>query len=703
MSNTVNILALLVSSAVSLRIAFYAWRRRTAPGATAFTATALACSFWMLVYLFEITSQRFSTKVFWDNLHLLLGAVLPGTLLLFVIGFTRRSSRLSPLLIIFFFIQPAITLVIMLAGDPGGMIRRNASLTPAQGLFTTLTYAYGGWYWVTAVFSALLFLVSVLLLAEYIWHGSSLYREQAAILLFATLIPLAASLFSLLQYPPFNRDYLVHISFAFGIVLIAWALFRYRFLDISPLAHEVIIDNLQDGVIVIDHQNQLVDINQSARDILQVNDHLTAGLKLEEAIPNWIQTINAFIASSQTSLEVKREAQGRHYELTGTLLKNQHGNPLGRIIVIRDITIRKQAEEMAQQAHQLAEESTNELAILFHLAETLNQTLTPEKALEAGLELVAKQFNAQAGWFLTLTSDNKAVLAAAYNIPPYLDLAVYKDQAWPLCLCLRETLAGRLENPIRVVNCERMERVKDLQPELPRHHLSIPVRAAGEVVGIFNLVLSANQTYDETEIKLLSAIGDQFGGAIERARLFREVHILATTDALTGLNNRRHFFELAEIEIARVMRYHHPLSVAMLDVGHFKKINDNYGHLTGDQVLKVVAQICKREVRKIDILGRYGGEEIIILMPETTQLSALQAMERLRQTIEAASIDSVRGAISATVSIGMASLTESDSLDLEKLIDRADQALYQAKNSGRNQVRTWEKAVEGNSPEDWGI
>lgn len=666
----------------------------------AFTATALVSSLWLLVYLFETFSIRLSTKLFWDNLHLLLGAILPGTILLFVIGFTRRSSHLSPLLVTIPFIEPAITLAIMLTGDPGGMIRQNVALTPANGLFSTLIYTYGGWYWVTAIFSALLFLLSVLLLAEYIWQGSSLYREQAAILLFAALIPLSASLFSLLQSPPFNRDYLVHLSFTFGIVLIAWALFRYRFFDISPLANEVIIDNLQDGVIVIDHQDQLVDINQSARNILQVKNHLTAGMKLEEAIPNWIQTINAFMISDLPSLEVKREDQGRHYELTGSLLKNQHGTYLGRIIVIRDITVRKQVEEMAQQAHQLAEASANELAILFRLAETLNQTLTPEKALEAGLELVAKQFNAQAGWFLTLTQDNKAVLAAAYNIPPYLDLAIYKDQAWPLCLCLRETLAGRLENPIRVVNCERLERIKDLQPSTPRHHLSIPVRAAGEVVGIFNLVLGENQTYDETEIKLLSAIGDQFGGAIERARLFREVHKLATTDALTGLNNRRHFFELAELEMARVMRYRHPLSVAMLDVDHFKKINDNYGHLTGDQVLKEVAQICKREVRKIDILGRYGGEEIIILMPETTQLSAQQAMERLRQTIEATSIDSIRGMITATVSIGMASLLEEDTLDLDKLIDRADQALYQAKKSGRNQVRTWEKAVEDNSPEN---
>jgi diguanylate cyclase (GGDEF)-like protein len=124
----------------------------------------------------------------------------------------------------------------------------------------------------------------------------------------------------------------------------------------------------------------------------------------------------------------------------------------------------------------------------------------------------------------------------------------------------------------------------------------------------------------------------------------------------------------------------------MLDIDHFKKINDTYKHATGDQVLRILAERCRSSVREVDLLGRYGGEEIVILLPETDRLGALRAAEHLREDVACLPFETEVGALEITISLGVADMMEGE-LDLEMLIDRADEAMYAAKQAGRNQVK----------------
>lgn len=344
-------------------------------------------------------------------------------------------------------------------------------------------------------------------------------------------------------------------------------------------------------------------------------------------------------------------------------------------------------EAIAPEAR-LLEAYAREINTLKNLAEILNQTLPPEKALDAGLEMVAQNVGATAGWILTLTPDQKSVLSAGYNLPPTMELVRERDQAWELCACMTTALQGQLNEPVRVYNCERLKRTRDF-PRNEKHHISIPIRSGGKPVGILNLVIPEERLYDEADVRLISAMGDQFGGAIERARLFNEVRKLAITDSLTGLFNRRHFFEAAEMEMVRSTRYNHPLSLAMIDLDRFKKINDTFGHLAGDIALREVARACQGSLRKVDLIGRFGGEEIVILMPETTLDQAQPAFERLRAQVEAMQIETPRGMMQITISIGLAGREVGESITTDELLDRADQALYRAKDNGRNQMRTW--------------
>ena len=210
-------------------------------------------------------------------------------------------------------------------------------------------------------------------------------------------------------------------------------------------------------------------------------------------------------------------------------------------------------------------------------------------------------------------------------------------------------------------------------------------------------VLAGGERWFEGRIACMEKDGHGHGKVVmialditERIRLYQEVQRLANQDALTGCFNRRHFMALATQELQRAMRYKRTLSFLMMDIDQFKTFNDQYGHQIGDQLLCHLVSLCQKQLRKIDILGRYGGEEFVVLMPETGQERAKLASERLRSKIEKMKIDTAEGKLSITVSIGLVCLERgfAQTQTLNVLIGRADNALYAAKAAGRNCVRT---------------
>lgn len=171
----------------------------------------------------------------------------------------------------------------------------------------------------------------------------------------------------------------------------------------------------------------------------------------------------------------------------------------------------------------------------------------------------------------------------------------------------------------------------------------------------------------------------------ERKRMEEEIRTLASTDSLTGVNNRRNFMKLAEVELARSRRHSRSLAMLMLDIDHFKRINDAYGHHVGDITLQKCTEVCIRTLRESDVFGRLGGEEFGAVLGETNAERAMQVAERLRQALAAIALEAEGHSLSFQVSIGVALLRKDDS-DVEAVLQRADTALYQAKRTGRNKV-----------------
>jgi diguanylate cyclase (GGDEF)-like protein len=171
----------------------------------------------------------------------------------------------------------------------------------------------------------------------------------------------------------------------------------------------------------------------------------------------------------------------------------------------------------------------------------------------------------------------------------------------------------------------------------------------------------------------------------EQKELVKNLERLANTDSLTGVWNRRYLLNLAEQETQRCRRYNRPLSVLMIDIDHFKTVNDTYGHAIGDEVLIVMTETVMNYLRNVDVLGRFGGEEFVALLPETDSKAAVITAERIRANIEQITIPVDGNLVSITVSIGVGSYQKGDA-NIDILIQRADEALYQAKNQGRNRV-----------------
>ena len=217
-----------------------------------------------------------------------------------------------------------------------------------------------------------------------------------------------------------------------------------------------------------------------------------------------------------------------------------------------------------------------------------------------------------------------------------------------------------------------------------RRSVAAPVFSEGEQVGLLYLLRRSQEHFAEPEVEEMRLLMPVLSAAIFKASYEARLNELATTDALTGLWNRRVFFERLELEMERSRRYKMHLSVLMLDLDHFKDINDRYGHLAGDEMLVEVARVMELKTRRSDLVARTGGEDFMVLLPEAELPGALRTAEKLRAGVEALSINIDGQPVRTTVSIGAAAYEPDETL--KQFYARLDALLYRSKSEGRNRV-----------------
>jgi two-component system, cell cycle response regulator len=269
-------------------------------------------------------------------------------------------------------------------------------------------------------------------------------------------------------------------------------------------------------------------------------------------------------------------------------------------------------------------------------------------------------------------------LALLVTRPPHLGL-----HAHPSTREDSEREAREVLGVTQAVNLLHIEDEDAVPEPAGRPALIRPVTFGKEVMA--QLALCPKASDDPHDARILDVVARELGGPLRMALLVEEAQLAATTDPLTGIMNRRALLAALDIEQSRAFRHGYPMSLLMLDVDHFKSINDVHGHAMGDKVLATLGKLLAAQARKTDIVGRWGGEEFVIVLSGAPESGARIAAERIRHCVELLSLASDKGEpVAVTVSIGISCLEINDSASV--LIDRADRSMYQAKACGRNCV-----------------
>ncbi|MCC7357909.1 MAG: diguanylate cyclase [Anaerolineales bacterium] len=340
------------------------------------------------------------------------------------------------------------------------------------------------------------------------------------------------------------------------------------------------------------------------------------------------------------------------------------------------LTVERLRRERAEAVAAL-EKRVNQLETLQHIGRALTSLGDLERALLIVVEGALRLTEADAAALFLLEERGGQLQQRAARAPGEARAAAGRAPAAdPLALHVARTGQALAHRP-----------APNAPPGLPPYPaLAVPLRVNEHLLGVVVVDTRAgHKALPDSDLGPLTTLADTAAVAIANTRLFLELQVQSVTDGLTGLFNRRHTFVLAEREFQRARRFGRSLSALMFDIDHFKLVNDIYGHAAGDQVLAEVANRIRIGTRSIDIPGRYGGEEFVLLLPETELPGAVLLAERLRRRIAGQPITTVGGRLEVTVSLGVAT-SSAEVPDVNALVNQADANLYLAKKAGRNRV-----------------
>jgi len=467
-----------------------------------------SASLWSFGFAAEVISSSLQGKIFWANIQFIGICVLTFswfTMTLHYTGQPRWTIRSLPVLGII----PFVTVLIILSNPYHHLFRGSPSLETITSSFSVLNSDYGIYFYAVHVpFSYLLDATSLFLLFRFWIKSPSIYKRQRLILATSFLFPLLVDIFYVVGITPISNFNFTPIAFSISGLLISWNVFSFQFFDITPLANDVVVSTMQVGVIVLDKEGRITDMNPVAEKITDVSLTESIGIPAVQVFPDYAISLNS-ASDEEAEITLEREGERYYYHAKISPVFNKHKHVVGRVITMHNVS---------------------------------------------------------------------------------------------------------------------------------------------ELVNLYQQVREASQT-----------------------------------DYLTGVLNRRAFITQGETEIARVLRHKKSLSLIMMDIDDFKHINDKFGHKYGDKALITVARLCRQQMRSIDQIARYGGDEFVILLPETSAKDAFNLAERIcRDIADHKCLTESGESCTLSASLGVSEFDGKETLG--SLLHRADQALYESKNAGKGQV-----------------
>ena len=521
---------LAVSASVTLIVLIIA-RRRFAPGSLALQGMLFGMCIWGYAYALTWSFVSAEQKLIWLKIMYTGVVMVPGLFLIFTLRITHRDDWITFRNITLLFIEPVLTLLIVWI-TPQFIF---ASIKPSVGHgYAIIEIQRGIWFWINTTYSYIVIVISFILLVISYRNANLFFRKQYLMVLLGSIIPFAFSIYTQIRNTASRDLDMAPISFGISGIVYAYAIFRHQFMDIIPVARSHLIDNMSDGVLVLDTQGRIVDVNPALKIYLEEDPASMLGKYVSDIISLWNESTEYLLTGLETRTEMRLpNLPSRYLDLRVTPLYDDDHNLSGRLIIFRDITDRKEVE-------------------------------------------------------------------------------------------------------------------KDLRHAMDRMQTQL------------------------IEIGLLQS----------------QLREQAIRDALTNLFNRRYLEETLERELARAAREVYPLCIVMMDIDHFKDVNDTYGHEAGDLVLKTLAETVMSQSRHGDFACRFGGEEFVLVMPNITIDIARERVGSLHRSISSLNIPFGRFNLNITMSMGISWYPKHGETK-EDLLRSADRALYVAKNTGRNRVAVY--------------
>lgn len=523
-------IVLAVSAFATLTV-FMLARRRTAPGVWALKGILAGMFIWGGSYALTWTVVPLEQKIFWLKVMYIGVLMVPGMFLILTLRITHRNGWVTFRNITLLFLEPALILIILWISPR--LVFPSIESAVKDG-YQVMVLQRGLFFWVNAIYSYAIILVSFTLLAISYRNANSFFKKQYLMILLGSTVPFFFSVYTHFRAGSTADPDYAPVTFGVAGAVYAYAIFRHKFMDLVPFARSRLIERMSDGILVVDAQGRIVDINPAMKNFLDEDPASFLGKNISDVLSIWKEHLEYLMTGLETRSELRLPNNpSRYLDLRVTPLYDDDQHLSGRLVIFRDVTDRKEVE-------------------------------------------------------------------------------------------------------------------KDLRHAMDRMQTQL------------------------IEIGLLQS----------------QLREQAIRDALTNLFNRRYLEETLERELARAAREGYPLCIVMMDIDHFKNVNDTYGHEAGDLVLKTLADMVTSQSRQGDFVCRYGGEEFVLVMPNINIQVARDRVNSLHRSISSLHIPFGRFNINITVSMGLSSCplhgeTKGD------LLRAADRALYTAKNMGRNQVAVY--------------
>ena len=664
--------------------AFVAWlisRRPKTEGILPLVLLMGAVAEWALAAGFESASVGMGQKLFWAKVEYIGAVATPTLFLIFVLTYSLQRRWLGWRSGILLSIFPVLTLAAAWTNQYHEWVWNSFNYSPTE--INTIIYGHGAWYYALLAYDYVILLICLLLLVRIWFKAAPPYRRQTSILLISSLFPIVTGVLYSLRLTPFPGLDSIPMSFmATGIILTAGIL-KFQLFDLMPIASDELIENMLDGVVVLDAWDRIAKVNPFAEKLVGSLSKDSIGLPAAASLNFWNQLQVSLENNQEVHTEILLQADPpRYLEVHVSPLTDRHKNFAGRLIILREET-----------EHYLARlklaRDVEELRVINRINLIVSAGLDLEHILQALFEQCSQVASVDV-FYVALTDSNSTVI----NIPFY-----YEEGRFT-------TGASRdiQENPgligsILDTRCTLYLRDNDKQATHPalrpnavprrisRSYVGIPLVAHKEIIGVMSVQNRRPNAFTEDQIHLLEQIGVQAAIAIENSRLYAQEQRLAIIDELTGIYNYRGLLELGNREIERIRRFNHPLSVLFFDIDGFRSLNNTYSHTAGNLVLKAVVDRCSSILRSIDIFVRFGGDEFVVLLPETEVRNAETVARRLVDVVSASEIDTPYGNLRVSISVGVSCLTDTG-MDLLTLIERANQAEHYSKKSALAKVNT---------------